>query len=213
MSRLRSYAPLLVKRFFWNRKHRNAATDAALAPERLAEFLASCVPPDGAMLDLGCGAGNLCASLRARGWAGYFIGIDISEKLIESATRSTIPKSEWYVSSIEEFQDCAPIRCRKFDVVCLCESIYYVRVDRIPGLVSRCERLLVPKGMIVIRIAHGTRHLEYINILRECGANCNHPLYVICPGAVDGALQHNKDDLSGVVQRIRSANKKPPGIS
>jgi SAM-dependent methyltransferase len=172
--KLRSYLPVFIKRIVWNWKHRASSTEAALCPHDLLENL-STLKAEGALLDLGCGPGNLLAALRLAGWKGQFIGMDVSEKTIEIAKKSGDANAEWHVSAIENF----PIPNQKVSIVCLCESIYYANVGAVPSLLARCRECLEPGGRIVIRIWHAAEHQEYIGVLSSLGAQANPPIYVL----------------------------------
>ena len=174
MSKLRSYLPVFIKRIAWNWKHWKRI-DAAACPHDLLECL-STLEPNSAVLDLGCGPGNLRAALRLRGWSGHFIGVDISEKAIEVAKKSEDNNAEWHVSAIENFQ----IPNQEVSTICLCESIYYVKLGAVPSKVERWRQALVyPGGRIVIRIWHADRHREYIALLSRLGTQSNPPIYTL----------------------------------
>ena len=175
MSILRSYAPTFIKRLVWNWKHKNASIDLAGCPHELLDCLRT-YDSNSAVLDLGCGAGNLRAALRSRGWNGHFIGVDVSEQVIEVAKKSRDNNAEWHVSAIEDF----PIPDKKVNIICLCESIYYVKPNLVPALLERCRQSLVsPGGRIIIRIWHTDRHREYIALLSGLGAEINPPIYIL----------------------------------
>jgi SAM-dependent methyltransferase len=154
MSRLRSYVPVFVKRIVWNWKHRNNFTDPARCQKELLESLDS-LEPDSGILDLGCGAGNLRAALRTRGWNGHYVGIDVSEKAIEIAKKSGDGNAAWHVVAIEHFS----ILENKVSTICLCESLYYVTPRSVPALIEKCRQSLASSdGRIVIRIWNAERH-------------------------------------------------------
>ena len=120
--------------------------------------------------------GNLRAALRLRGWRGHFIGVDVSKQAIEAARQSEDNNAEWHLSAIEDF----PILNKKVSTICLCESIYYVRVGLVPALLERCRRSLAsPGGRIIVRIWHTTRHREYIALLSGLGFESALPIYTL----------------------------------
>jgi SAM-dependent methyltransferase len=82
---LRQYAPAFVKRLVWDRKHRRRQTDGSLCPQDFIDLLTPRLHPTDRLVGLGCGEGNLLAALRARGWKGRYIGVDISERAIRTA--------------------------------------------------------------------------------------------------------------------------------
>jgi SAM-dependent methyltransferase len=174
MSRLRSYVPVFIKRIVWNWKHRSSRIDPATCPLGLLECLRT-LDSNSGVLDLGCGPGNLRAALRLRGWNGHFIGVDVSEQVIAIAKKSEDNNAEWHASAIEDF----PIPSKKVSIICLCESIYYVKLGSVPALLERCRQSRVSGGRIVIRIWHTDRHREYIALLLGLGAQSNPPIYIL----------------------------------
>ena len=174
MSKLRAYAPAWVKRIVWNRKHSGVSIDPVGCPHDLLECLRA-LDSSASVADFGCGAGNLRAALRSRGWNGHYVGIDTSERAIEEAKKADDKNAEWHVSTIEDF----PILAQKVSTICFCESIYYVKVKDVPTVLARCGQSLASEGRIVIRIAHTERHREYVALLRGVGAQCSPPMYVV----------------------------------
>jgi 2-polyprenyl-3-methyl-5-hydroxy-6-metoxy-1,4-benzoquinol methylase len=174
MTRLRSHAPTFIKKVVWNWKHRMGIISPSRCPRDLLECLNS-LRPDANLLDLGCGAGNLRAALRLRGWKGRFIGIDVSETILDTARMAGDPNSEWHASTIEEF----PFPETSVSVVCLCESIYYVKPTSVVRLLDRCRQVIgADGGRIVIRICHSNRHTEHIALLKSLGAQRDGSLFI-----------------------------------
>jgi cyclopropane fatty-acyl-phospholipid synthase-like methyltransferase len=175
MSKLRSLAPSVVKKIFWNWKHKTTLIDPALCPRGLVDYLCK-LEHNSRLLDLGCGAGNLRAALRLRGWGGHFAGVDVSRKVIEdAAVNAQDINSEWHTEAIESF----PTFNEPFDTICFCESIYYVKIGSIPYLLDRCLQSLSPGGRIVVRICDADRHREYVALLKEFAFKSNPPIYVL----------------------------------
>ena len=58
------------------------------APEVVAEIVVTRHPEAGSVLDVGCGTGLVGRALRARGFAGRILGLDISQASLEIARRS-----------------------------------------------------------------------------------------------------------------------------
>jgi SAM-dependent methyltransferase len=175
MSRLRSYAPKLIKEIVWDWKHRRSDVNPTFCPHDLLDCL-STLDQNAGLLDLGCGTGNLRAALRMLGWHGHFVGVDVSEIALCTARKSEDKNAEWLVGTIESF----PIPRQKVDVVCLCESIYYARPGSIATLIDRCRHSLVPSGgRIIVRIWDADRHHEYVTHLSSLGAQSSPPIYVL----------------------------------
>lgn len=174
MNNIRSSAPPLVKKLMWDRKHRSNSIDPAKCPDDLLESLDP-LKPDSAILDLGCGTGNLRAALRMRGWKGHFIGVDVSQVAIETARKSEDENSEWHVSTIENF----PIPTQMLDAVVFCESIYYVKQEALSTLLRRCHQPLALGGRIISRIWDPDEHHDYVKVLLKSGAEDSSPLYIL----------------------------------
>jgi SAM-dependent methyltransferase len=174
MSKLRSYAPVFMKKIIWNRKHQRSSIDPDRCPQDLLEALRT-LSSSASVLDLGCGAGNLRAALRSRGWKGRFVGVDVSEQVTAIAQKSADQDAEWFVSAIENF----PILEAKVDAICLCESIYYVKPLSVPALIARCRQSLAPGGRIFIRIWDTEQHQEYVGLLEGLGVQSKAPIYIL----------------------------------
>ena len=113
--------PVFIKRMVWNWKYQSTSM---IPPRARMDCWSASVhwSPTPDSLIQGCGPGNLRAALRTRGWNGHFVGVDVSEQVIEVARKSEDTNAEWHVSAIEDF----PIPHQKVSTICLCESIYYV---------------------------------------------------------------------------------------
>ncbi len=175
MSRLRSYLPNAVKRIVWNVKHRATPIDANSCPKDILDQMGR-LSPDGRLLDFGCGAGNLRQALRQRGWRGHYTGVDVSEQALKIAKSAGDQSAEWHECAIEKFAT----QGRKFDLICFCESIYYVRISQIPGLLRSCrEAMATSNSRIVVRICDPVRHNEYVQLLMQQDAETIPPIYLL----------------------------------
>ncbi len=105
-----------------------------------------CLCPDEHVLDVGCGTGNLTASiLRLLSQAGRITAIDISDQMIEIA-QTKVPDSRvrWICDSIEHMDDFEDI----FDRV-ICYSVWPHLMNH--GMAARSiHRMLKPGGKIHI---------------------------------------------------------------
>jgi SAM-dependent methyltransferase len=127
------------------------------------------------VLDLGCGPGNLRAALRSRGWNGHYVGVDVSEEVIEVAKKLEDNNAEWHVSTIEDF----PITSHVVSTICLCETIYYVNPESVSRVLAQCRQSLVSGGRIVIRIWDTEQHRDYVALIESLGAQSNPPIYIL----------------------------------
>lgn len=172
--KFRSHAPGFVKRIVWDWKHRHTRVNPKGFPHELLECLGS-LDSDSGVVDLGCGPGNLRAALRSRGWNGHYVGVDVSQEVIEVAKKSKDTNAEWHVSTIEEF----PILSHKVSTICFCETIYYVKPEFVLRLLEQCRQSLVCGGRIVIRIWDTKQHRDYVAIVAGLGAQSDPPIYIL----------------------------------
>lgn len=96
----------------------------------------------GAVLDVGMGAGRLCASLAQQGWA--VSGVDVSEEMVELA-RDRLPEArERLVRASAEH---LPFPDESFDAVTATGSLEYTDV---PRALAELSRVLRPGGSAVV---------------------------------------------------------------
>ena len=173
---LRSSAPAFVKKIVWDCKYQNVTTDADTCPSDLLQHLAS-IKKNASVLDLGCGTGNLLVALRRRGWTGSYFGIDVSEQAIATGRKIGDASARWRASAIEDFK-LYPYP-GTVDVICLCESLYYVKLNRVDALLAQCLFAIAPTGKIYVRIVHQDRHRAYVERLKRFGAEADPPLFML----------------------------------
>lgn len=145
----RNMAPGFIKRWVWNRKSFNADTNVDRCPVDFVEFLIASLDPNDSLLDFGCGPGNLLLALRARGWGGHYIGVDVSDRAIELGKKIGDKNAEWHVSLIEDF----PVG--DVNAVCFVESLYYAR--SVTETLARWSH-----ANTYVRIVHADRHFDVL---------------------------------------------------
>jgi ubiquinone/menaquinone biosynthesis C-methylase UbiE len=107
----------------------------------ISERVLEGIPPDGKILDLGCGTGLFLRAYEEQGGCG--IGLDLSREMIRRA-RTRCGTSEFFVGNAEVL----PFRNGSFDAVCSLMAFSYVkRPDR---FLAEAMRVLRPGGMISI---------------------------------------------------------------
>jgi SAM-dependent methyltransferase len=149
------------------------SNDAA-APfyDDLATIVLSCTPAK-TMLDVGCAMGRLFTEIENRGWVGSYLGLDLSEEMIQEANRVWVNRLEpaqdadWFaerrlprpqirrpnngqaVPSFVRADACEmPLEDNTFDLVVLANV-----VDRVPrpwSVLAECWRVLQPGGYLVL---------------------------------------------------------------
>jgi SAM-dependent methyltransferase len=100
------------------------------------------------VLDLGCGLGYFAREARARG-ARQVTGVDLSERMLEQACRSTNDAAIVFVrDSLETFS----AQPASFDIVVSTLALHYVA--DYPALVRRIAGWLVPGGRFAFSVEH-----------------------------------------------------------
>lgn len=106
------------------------------------------------LLDVGCGAGVMAASLTTY---GEVAGIDLSTPAIELA-RQLVPKADFVAGRLEDGVLEGP-----FDVITLFDVLEHVPSPELPGLLAQLDARLGAEGIVVA----STPHPDYIRWLRR----------------------------------------------
>jgi len=113
------------------------------APEVVAETVLSRHPAAGSVLDVGCGTGLVGRELRARGFTGQILGLDISQASLDLAEQSGA------YDSLEQadLQQRLPLEDDSVDaVVCVGVMTYLPEVEAVWREFARVAR---PRGVMV----------------------------------------------------------------
>jgi SAM-dependent methyltransferase len=162
MSSLRESLPLPVKRAVWDLKYRIFGYPRHTAASDALEYLVAHLSNRASLLELGAGRGSLLHGLREKGWTGSYCGVDISSKAVADARGGGDQRASWIVSDIEGFA--SPL---KWDAIALIESIYYVKLEVLSGVLARLTGLLEDDGFILLRL-HDPRKFEgYIQSIQD----------------------------------------------
>lgn len=125
------------------------------APRFRTETLCSLVldNPPTRLVELGCGNGRFLMELGERGYQGYRLGIDLSERRVES-NRSLLPSIEWLSANLDSRVTFPPGHCGTFNVVVASELIEHL-AD--PGmLLTNAASLAVPgRGFLFLSTQSG----------------------------------------------------------
>lgn len=108
-------------------------------------FLELLPPPDGTLLDVGCGEGRLPRDLAARGYT--VIGIDASPTLI-AAAREADPGGDYRVAD----GSALPLPDGSMGIVTAFMSLH--DIDDMAGAVREMARVLIPRGRVCAAIVH-----------------------------------------------------------
>ena len=109
------------------------------------EFFELLPPPDGRVLEVGCGEGRVCRDLGARGHR--LTGLDASPTLVRAA-RERDPRGEYVVGRAEAL----PFTDAAFDLVVSYNAL--MDVDDMPRAVSEAARVLRPGGRLCACVTH-----------------------------------------------------------
>lgn len=156
-----------MKRRLWNREFAGGhwdfienAADDPIYPV-LERFCGG-----GAILDLGCGAGNTVNEIGKEAF-GHYTGVDISDvalaKAAEWAARTgRESKVEFHQAAIEAFE-----ADRKYEVVLFRESLFYIPVGRVVEVLEHYQKFLAPDGVIIVRMYDGGKYDAMVQIIRD----------------------------------------------
>jgi SAM-dependent methyltransferase len=122
------------------------------------------------VLDLGCARGDLLSALRAKGWDGYYEGVDFSAKAINEARRMGDGNSRFWVSDLERLA--LPTNSR-WGVISLIECVYYVDPRRLPKLFGMLLDHVADQGKLVIRMYDTVELAAHTGMLNALFPNCD----------------------------------------
>jgi ubiquinone/menaquinone biosynthesis C-methylase UbiE len=101
-----------------------------------------------AVLDLGCGSGDLCRHAVERG-ASSAIGVDISQEMVNLARkRTTNPKVTYITADILDFE----YGDRSFDLIVSSLTLHYV--ERYDMVLGQVRHFLRPGGLFLFSVEH-----------------------------------------------------------
>ena len=131
------------------------ALDRALAAE-LASFPVS---PAEAVLDVGCGTGNLTRAILSRlSASGKVTAVDISPRMIEAARRKIAdPRADWLVADVRSL----PLPPASFDRV-ICFSVW-PHIDDPDAAAEEIGRVLKPGGLLHVWHASSRTRINEIH--------------------------------------------------
>ncbi|EKO3375775.1 class I SAM-dependent methyltransferase [Vibrio fluvialis] len=123
----------------WNRLRTHLpAPDLALF-----ELFRCYIPPQGRVLDLGCGHGiPIAAMMTERGFT--LTGVDRSERLL-SLARSVMPQQEWIQSELESFE---PVG--HYHGVIIWDSMFHLPRHEHLTLLGKVFEALEPEGVVIL---------------------------------------------------------------
>lgn len=121
----------------------------------VAEFLDHWLPPEGRVLDIGCGTGHYCAALDKTG--RHTLGVDLDPGMIREAAR-THPTGEYRILSMEEI---GLLPKEGFSgVLCIGNVLPHLPAHRLAGFLVDVHRLLEPGGVWIFQTVNFDPLLE-----------------------------------------------------
>lgn len=160
------YAPSFLKRIAWDREFSRGRWTCLDRP------IGECRHPEveryargGAVLDMGCGPGSTGHELEPGSYIHY-TGVDISQVAIDIARGRLLrePAPHTY----EQGDMLTYVPKGSFDVILFGDSIYYVALSQIPGMLRRYTNYLKPTGSIVVRVCDPEeRYQPLLGLIRE----------------------------------------------
>lgn len=107
------------------------------------------IAPDARILDLGCGNGELWRQLARRGQRAPYVGLDFSERLVETARRD-LPAG-WRLEirdlAAENWAEGLPA---PFEVIVAFAVFHHLPAPLMPGILEQCRGLLAPGGRLAL---------------------------------------------------------------
>lgn len=123
-----------------------------LSPEQKLKAMAPWleIPPEaGAMLDVGCNAGEFLSHLRKLYPRLKLFGVEIDKDALEYA-RGQLPAADLRLADATSL----PFPDAIFDCVSCMEVLEHIPVERRPQALSEMRRVLKPSGRLLLRVPH-----------------------------------------------------------
>jgi arsenite methyltransferase len=125
------------------------------------------IPPGGTALDVGCGPGNITASLaRAAGPGGLALGVDISRPMLTRAVRAEAgPQTGFLLADAQRL----PLRDETVDAVVSMAALQLVPDPQVA--LAEMGRVLRPGGRLVVMVPTAGRAARFWRKLPNAGAH------------------------------------------
>src|SRR5262245_37612039 len=118
------------------------------------------------VLDLGCGAGDLTATVAARVPHGHIVGLDPQPSLLDEARARAGANQSSVHATAQELATALP-DADSFDVVFSQSVLHWVPRGDHPGILANCARLLRPGGALRIECGGGDNVPELVALLDD----------------------------------------------
>jgi SAM-dependent methyltransferase len=167
LTRLKAWGTSGLQRFAWNREFAGGHWEFIdSTPNDLIYGFLARYAKKGAILDLGCGAGNTGCELDAHFYSEY-LGVDISDVAVAKAHARAVQagrseKNRYVQGDVVEFEP-----GQAFDVILFRESIWYVPKRKLLGVLARYRKHLKDGGVFVVRIYDRNLRGDFVELLRS----------------------------------------------
>ncbi len=125
-----------------------SATRQRIQPgvQRILETL----PPNTTVLDLGCGNGNFAENLFEGGHLDTYVGMDVSEKMVQIAKKSKLPNAKFLAGDLADPDWDTKIPNAPFDFVFAFAVMHHIpSTERRVAFLEKVRELLVPGGRFI----------------------------------------------------------------
>lgn len=146
------FGPSGLKSYLWNREF--SSGQWRCLEETTGDSLYPCLEKYlncGSILDLGCGSGNTGTELARTAYLSY-TGVDISEVAIDRAKKRTNEDGRAGMNRYLQGDICNYKPTQQFDVILFRDSIYYVPLGKIKGMLDRYSKSLNQGGVFIVRM-------------------------------------------------------------
>lgn len=186
-----------VKDFF-DRSARRYRKSDAVATQQYFEKRLELALKDGPttttpILDIGCGTGLLYDALKAKGIAGQYYGIDLSEEMLN---HSNIPLEQRQSCSLQKFVQRSK---RQFDYLYALGLTTYLTTEETTLFYQQIRQLLQPNGKVIISYTHqASLDFKLRNWIQKLigrwlpadrSMGRNFPIFATTPSAVQQQIQ------------------------
>ncbi|TDR76503.1 class I SAM-dependent methyltransferase [Paludibacterium purpuratum] len=127
------------------------------------------LPPEAAVLDIGCGAGHLAFALAERG--ARVTALDPSPSMLHTVSREAAARGLSQIDTVEGLAHCLPFADGQFDLVASRYSAHHW--EALPAALAEMRRVLKPDGMLLMIDVEGDEtalvdtHLQAMELLRD----------------------------------------------
>lgn len=122
------------------------------------------------VLDLGCGAGDLTATVAARVPEGHVVGLDPQPTLLSQANTRARANQSFVEAPAQRLAAVLP-EDHVFDVIFSQSVLHWVPWEDHPGILRECRRLLRPGGTLRVECGGGDNVREVVAFLDTIAAS------------------------------------------